>query len=60
MTDDKTKPVGQDRKRVDLHQDSEVRDWAEKFGVSPSDIRQAAEAVGNDASRIKWYLKRRK
>lgn len=34
MSDDKTKTGGQDRKRISLEQDYEVRDWAEKFGVS--------------------------
>ena len=33
MTDDKSKPGGQDRKRINLGEDYEVRDWAEKFGV---------------------------
>ena len=34
MADDKTKPGGQDRKRINLSEDYEVRDWCDKFGVT--------------------------
>ncbi|MBA3479002.1 MAG: DUF3606 domain-containing protein [Lautropia sp.] len=34
MADDKTKPGGQDRKRISLSEDYEVRDWCDKFGVT--------------------------
>lgn len=47
MSDDKTKTGGQDRKRISLEQDYEVRDWAEKFGVSADELRAAVSRVGN-------------
>ncbi len=57
MADDKTKPGGQDRKRVNLSEDYEVRDWAKKFGVSEGELRKAVGAVGNDAAKVEAHLK---
>ncbi|MBA3479571.1 MAG: DUF3606 domain-containing protein [Lautropia sp.] len=57
MADDKTKPGGQDRKRINLSEDYEVRDWAKKFGVSEDELRKAVGAVGNDAAKVEAHLK---
>ncbi len=57
MADDKTKPGGQDRRRINLSEDYEVRDWAKKFGVSEDELRKAVGAVGNDAAKVEAYLK---
>lgn len=46
MSDDKTKTGGADRSRINLSEDYEVRDWAEKFGVSTEELRLAAERAG--------------
>lgn len=32
--DDKTKAGGQDRTRIDINENHEVRNWSKKFGVS--------------------------
>ena len=37
MSDDLSKRGGQDRKRIDVTQVWEVRDWAQRFGVSKDD-----------------------
>ena len=55
-----TKRGGQDRKLISLQQAHEVRDWAKKFGVSEDELRKAVAAVGNDASKVEEYLKKRK
>jgi hypothetical protein len=34
MPDDRSKPGGQDRRRINVNEDYEVRDWSKKFGVS--------------------------
>ena len=60
MADDLTKTGGQDRKRINLNQDFEVRDWSTKFGVSKDELQKAVDAVGNEASKVEEYLKRRK
>lgn len=59
MSDDKTKTGGQDRKRISLEQDYEVRDWAEKFGVSQDELRAAVSRVGNMAEDVERDLKGR-
>ena len=60
MADDLTKSGGQDRKRINLQQDFEVRDWSAKFNVSADELKKAVEAVGNEASKVEEYLKKRK
>ena len=35
MSDDKSKADGLDRKMISLSEDYEVRDWSERFGVTP-------------------------
>jgi hypothetical protein len=57
MADDKSKPGGQDRARISLSEDYEVRDWSRKFGVTPDELRRAVEAVGNDAKAVEAHLK---
>ena len=56
MTDDKTKAGGQDRRRISLEQDYEVRDWASKFGVTEDALRAAVARVGNDAEAVQREL----
>lgn len=58
MADDKTQVGGQDRTRIDVNEDYEVRDWATRFGVSPDELRDAVEAVGTQAKDVEAHLKR--
>ncbi len=60
MADDLTKRGGQDRTRISLSQDYEVRDWAKKFGVSEDELRKAVAAVGSEAAKVEAHLKGRK
>ena len=60
MADDLSKSGGQDRKRISLDQDYEVRDWSKKFNVSAEELKKAVAAVGNEASKVEEYLKKRK
>jgi hypothetical protein len=57
MADDKNNPGGQDRTRISLSEDYEVRDWAQKFGVTPEELRAAVQAAGNDAKAVEAHLK---
>ncbi|MFG6417249.1 DUF3606 domain-containing protein [Roseateles sp. DC23W] len=57
MSDDKTKSGGQDRKRISLSEDYEVRDWSQTFGVTADELRAAVQAVGNDAAAVEAHLK---
>jgi hypothetical protein len=57
MSDDKTKTSGQDRTRISLTEDYEVRDWSKKFGVTPDELKAAVKAVGNEAKAVEAHLK---
>lgn len=59
MSDDKNNSGGQDRKRISLEEDYEVRDWAEKFGVSADQLRASVGRVGNMADDVERDLKSR-
>jgi len=56
--DDKNKSGGSDRKRIDISEDYEVRDWSEKFNVSKERLKEAVEAVGTYADEVEKYLKK--
>lgn len=58
MSDDKSKAGGQDRKRISLSEDYEVRDWADKFGVTEEELRAAVSRVGNQADDVLADLRR--
>jgi uncharacterized protein DUF3606 len=60
MPDDKTKRAGQDRTRIDISEDYELRDWSEKFGVSKDRLKEAVQAVGDKAADVQNYLKGQK
>ncbi|KQW80747.1 DUF3606 domain-containing protein [Brevundimonas sp. Root1279] len=57
MSDDKSNAGGQDRKRISLSEDYEVRDWAEKFGVSEQQLRDAVGRVGDQAEDVERALR---
>jgi hypothetical protein len=50
--DDKTKVGEPDRSRVAADQDYEVRQLAEKHGLSPTQIRELIARVGNDREQL--------
>ena len=57
MADDKTKSGGQDRTRINVSEDYEVRDWAKKLDATPEQIREAVKAVGDRAEDVEMHLK---
>ena len=57
MSDDKAKTGGQDRKRINVHEDYEVRDWSKRFGVSADQLKKAVAAVGDRADAVEQHLK---
>ncbi|CAN7384448.1 DUF3606 domain-containing protein [Variovorax sp. LjRoot178] len=60
MADDKTKVGGQDRKRINLSEDYEVRDWCKSLGVSEAELREAVAAAGDQAAAVRDYLSKKK
>jgi hypothetical protein len=59
MADDLKDRGGRDRKRIDVNQDYELRDWSDKFGVTKDELKEAVRAVGDDASKVEQHLKGR-
>ena len=60
MSDDTTKRGGQDRKRINIHQDYELRDWAKSLNTTPERIKEAVQAVGDRADKVREYLGEKK
>lgn len=58
MSDDKSKTGGQDRKRINLNEDYEVRDWTKSLGVTEQQLRDAVKAVGDSADKVREHLKK--
>ena len=56
MSDDKTKAGGQDRQRINIHEDYELRDWAKSMNTTPERIKEAVQAVGDRAEKVRQYL----
>jgi uncharacterized protein DUF3606 len=56
MPDDKTKSHGQDRERINVSQDHELRDWAKTLNTTPERVKEAVQAVGDRADKVREYL----
>jgi hypothetical protein len=59
MSDDKTKSNAQDRQRINIHQDYELRDWAKSMNTTPEKIKEAVAAVGDRADKVREYVGQR-
>ena len=56
MSDDRTKTHGQDRDRINVNQDYELRDWARRLGVSEQELKEAVRAVGDRVDQVRDHL----
>jgi hypothetical protein len=57
VSDDKSNRGGQDRLRINVNEPYELRDWAQKCGVSPEQLREAVARVGDRAAEVERFLK---
>ena len=57
MADDKTKTGGQDRERINVNEDYELRDWSKSLNTTPERLKEAVQAVGDRADKVREYLK---
>ncbi|RYG86498.1 MAG: DUF3606 domain-containing protein [Alphaproteobacteria bacterium] len=57
MADDKSNSGDQDRKRINVNEDYELRDWAARFGVTKDELKKAVDKVGERADEVERHLK---
>ena len=57
MPDNLKSTGGQDRKRINVNEDYELRDWSKKFDVTPEQLKDAVRAVGDRADDVELHLK---
>jgi hypothetical protein len=46
-----------DRQRVNVNQDHELRGWARSFHTTPERVKEAVQAVGDSAVKVREYLR---
>jgi hypothetical protein len=56
MADDLTNRGSQDRSRISMSEDYEVRYWTKALGVSKDELQKLVDKHGNSAARIKEAL----
>ena len=57
MSDDKSNSGAQDRERINVNQDYEVRDWAKSMKTTPERVKEAVQAVGDRAEKVRSWLR---
>ena len=57
MADNLQQRGGQDRKRINVNEAYELRDWSKKFGVSEDELKDAVRKVGDRAEAVEQHLK---
>ena len=60
MPDDTTKSGGQDRERINVNQAHELRDWAKSMNITPEKLKEAVQAVGDRADKVRAFLREKK
>lgn len=56
MTDNTADRGPEDRSRISLSQDFEVRYWSQRFGIDEKALREAVEDVGPSVQDVEQYL----
>jgi hypothetical protein len=59
MADDTSARGQQDRSRINVNQEHEVRYWTEKLGISAEELRQAVGEVGPMADAVEQRVRGR-
>lgn len=58
MADDKNNRGPQDRSRINLSEDYEVRYWTDKLGISKSQLEEVVRKVGSSADAVEAELRK--
>jgi hypothetical protein len=56
MPDDQSDRGPQDRTRINLHEDHEIRHWTQVMGCTADELRAAVEAVGVSVDAVRRHL----
>jgi uncharacterized protein DUF3606 len=54
--DDLKKRGPQDRGKISMHEDYEVKYWAKELGVSREELQKTVDKVGNSAAAVRKEL----
>lgn len=58
MADDLSNRGAQDRSRINVNEEHELRYWTEALNVSEQQLRVAVAAVGTGAEAVRQFLNR--
>jgi hypothetical protein len=58
VADDRTKRGAQDRSKINLDQEHEIRYWTQEFGVSEASLTAAVARVGSSVQAVWQELHR--
>jgi len=56
MADDLSNRGAQDRSRISMREEHEVKYWTEALGVSREQLQRAVDKVGNSAAAVRKEL----
>jgi hypothetical protein len=56
--DDKKNIGSPDRDRINVHEEYELQEWSTSLGVTKEQLKEAVEAVGTSAEKVREYLKK--
>ena len=56
MADDRTRRSAQDRSKISLDQEHEIRYWTQELGVSEAALTAAVSKVGNSVRAVRREL----
>ena len=56
MADDTNNRGAQDRGRINVNEDHEIRSWTQALGVTEAQLREAVAAVGVSADAVRQHL----
>ena len=59
MADDPSIRGGQDRSRINVNQEHEVRYWSQKLGISAEELKQVVQEVGPMADAVEERVRGR-
>lgn len=57
MSENNAADRDQDQLRIDVQDESALREWSKKLDATPEELREAVAAVGDLASDVELHLK---